>query len=108
MKVGDKISATAARGTPSHIRLCSCLPAEMWATSFQISISSFDSFHVNSYLLLELTYRKPQHFSLLSRCMTKTLRLTKGVATLSWTAAIAGHNWVKYGFVVYLTLQMHF
>lgn len=45
-------------------------------------------------------------FSLLLRCMTKTPRLMKGVATLSWTAATAGHNWVKYGFDVYLTQQM--
>lgn len=62
MKVGDKISATAARGTPSHIRLCARLPVEMWVPSFQISICSFEPFHVDSYLLLELTYRKLQHF----------------------------------------------
>lgn len=105
MMAGDKISAMEVRGTPSHIRLCTRLPVEMWVPRFQISICSFESFHVNSYLL---TYRKLQHLSLLLGCMTKTLRLMEGVATLSWIPAIAGHNWVKYGFDVYLTLQMHF
>lgn len=40
--------------------------------------------------------------------MTKAPRLMKGVVTLSWTAAIAGPNWVKYGFDAYLALQMQF
>lgn len=62
MKVCDKISPTAARGTPSHIRQCARLPVEMWVPSFQISISGFESFHVGLYLLLELAYRKPQRF----------------------------------------------
>lgn len=109
MKVCDKISPTAARGTPSHIRQCARPPVEMWVPSFQIIISGFESFHVGLYLLLELAYRKPQRFFFfLLRCMTKTTRLMKGVVTLSWTAAIAGHNWVKYGFDAYLTLQMQF